>query len=657
MVTVEELMSQLLSEHSRFVDAVLSQDQLAMSMVNRDIANSWQRCLNLHALNPAQRREPVLIAQQDLAARQEGLMPLLEVAHSEMENLYQQVAGSGYAILLTDTEGVILNCVGDPEFTETASRHGLCNGAVWTEQVQGTNGMGTCLVEQKALIIHQQEHFLSCHTGLTCSAAPIRAPDGAMLAVLDASAEARLAQQHTMVLVKMSAQIIENRLFLNAYKQHLLIRFHSRPEFVSTLGEGILTLTEDGCVLAANQSALFQLGIARDALLGRSIESVFTEKASQLVTLATRSGFHPVPIHGAADGRRFFGVVQLPQAANSGVARIHSPRWDNTDSTAAAFHLHPALARLDGGDPTMARNLRRAQKLVDRDIPLLLYGETGTGKSVFARALHDASARSARPFVAVNCASIPETLIESELFGYKAGAFTGANRRGARGKIAQADGGTLFLDEIGDMSLPLQARLLLVLEAKEVVPLGSETPESVDIAIVSATHRDLRQMVEKGSFREDLYYRLQGVSMNMPALRERHDMAALISDLARAEAPRPLSITPAAMRQLLQFDWPGNIRQLRSVLRTAAVLCDHGVVDSDDLPDEIRRDSAAVTRSVPPEVSAGPERNPLREAERIALVRELERTHWNVSKTARNLQLSRNTLYRCMQRHGIRPPR
>ncbi len=155
-------------------------------------------------------------------------------------------------------------------------------------------------------------------------------------------------------------------------------------------------------------------------------------------------------------------------------------------------------------------------------------------------------ARAARrPFVAVNCASIPETLIESELFGYKAGAFTGANRRGARGKIAQADGGTLFLDEIGDMSLPLQARLLLVLEAKEVVPLGGDAPESVDVAIVSATHRDLRRWSKTGSFREDLYYRLHGVSMNMPALRERHDIAVLITELVRAEAPRPLTITPS----------------------------------------------------------------------------------------------------------------
>jgi transcriptional regulator of acetoin/glycerol metabolism len=285
----------------------------------------------------------------------------------------------------------------------------------------------------------------------------------------------------------------------------------------------------------------------------------------------------------------------------------------------------------------------------------MLFGETGAGKEVFARAIHEAGSRRDKPFVALNCASMPESLIESELFGYKAGAFTGASREGCRGKIVQADGGTLFLDEIGDMPLNLQTRLLRVLEERAVVPLGGEKPITVSIQLVSATHRDIRTLVAEGLFREDLYYRIHGISLLIPPLRERRDKRELILKIAQEEADHsaPLEWEPAALERLLRYDWPGNLRQLRNVMRATTALCEKNRITLHDLPDDICETDG------PPPLEAGAETgfNALAVAERNALLRVLEEMHWNVSRVAKSLDLSRNTLYRRMKRYGIHPPR
>lgn len=648
------------SEHARLVHSAVEHPDAGVHEVSPEVVSSWRRCLLDYHLDPIRRAEPTVVERTDLGQRQEQLAPLLELARSEMTSLYQQVAGSGYAILLTDMDGVILNYVGDPQFTDAAMRSGLHNGSVWSEAAQGTNGIGTCIAVQKPLVVHQHEHFLSRHTGLTCSAAPIRGPEGDMIAVLDASSESRMAQQHTMVLVNMSAQTIENRMFLCAFKEHFVIRFHSRPEFVSTLGEGAIALDESGLIRGINRSALFQLDQRHEDLIGRSIETVFTGTMANLIGMARKQSYHPIAIHSARDGRRFFGVVQLPLEAEEASQKLLAGIQASAGVSSRASTDSSPLECLDTGDPAMTRNVRRARKLLNRNIPLLIYGETGTGKGMFAKAFHDASERSAKPFVAVNCASIPETLIESELFGYRPGAFTGANRRGSRGKILQADGGTLFLDEIGDMPLHLQARLLRVLEEKEVVPLGGETPEKVDVAVISATHRDLTQLIADGQFREDLYYRLHGIALTMPALRERRDCKQLVRDIIRQESQQgdDVQLSDEALEILSRHTWPGNIRQLCNTLRTVLALCENDYIGADDLPDDLRMGQLPHEGTESLEASPGSNiHDPLAKAECAALIQELEAMHWNVAKAARELSLSRNTLYRKMKRYGIRPPR
>jgi transcriptional regulator of acetoin/glycerol metabolism len=314
-----------------------------------------------------------------------------------------------------------------------------------------------------------------------------------------------------------------------------------------------------------------------------------------------------------------------------------------------------------GEDAQMRKNLAVGRQLFAKQVPILLRGATGTGKEAFARALHYGGLWSDKPLVTVNCAAIPESLIESELFGYTRGAFTGAVKEGRVGKILQSNGGTLFLDEIGDMPLMLQTRLLRVIEEREIVPLGSDQPIPVNLHVISATHRDIGHMIESGEFREDLFYRLNGITLQLPLLRDREDKGDLIRILLEDENADqgPAEIAEEAFQRLLDYAWPGNIRQLRNALRTASALCRDGVIRLSNLPQEILHTDP---RSIPPLVAGNPTAAvptmalpsaALREAECAALLRELERMHWNISRTAQALGISRNTLYRKIHKHNI----
>ncbi|HNG80081.1 MAG TPA: sigma 54-interacting transcriptional regulator, partial [Burkholderiaceae bacterium] len=270
-------------------------------------------------------------------------------------------------------------------------------------------------------------------------------------------------------------------------------------------------------------------------------------------------------------------------------------------ASAAASAERGGLGSLTTGDPQVGTVVEKIRRVLNRDIPILILGETGTGKELLARAIHQDSERAKQPFVAVNCASIPETLIEAELFGYEEGAFTGARRKGAVGKIVQANGGTLFLDEIGDMPIGLQAHLLRVLQERQVTPLGSSKPVAVDVTLVCATHRNLREMIDQKTFREDLYYRLNGLAVRLPPLRERSDLMALVERiLERESSGRRLRLDPEVVRLFQAYQWPGNVRQLFNVLRTATVMAaGEAVITRDHLSDDFLEDArrAALARS------------------------------------------------------------
>ncbi|MEB0044486.1 MULTISPECIES: sigma-54-dependent Fis family transcriptional regulator [unclassified Pseudomonas] len=604
------------------------------------IARSWLRCLEDYHLDPALTIAPTVLEHGRVLESRERLQHVLQIAGNEMTSLHQQLSGAGHAVLLTDARGVILNCVTAPAERKIFERAGLWLGADWSEACEGTNGIGTCLVERQSLTIHQDEHFRGRHTGLTCSASPVFDPQGELLAVLDVSSArhdvSRQSQFHTMALVNLSAKMIESCYFLRYFDNQWLLRFHLQAESVGLFSEGLLAFDGDGRISAVNQSALNLLGHVRGGLLGKSVDAFFDCSLDELMGRASVDASASWPLR-SRDGRSLFAVLRgqsrsIPVPVAKAPLRAQGPH----------------LSGICLGDSALQEDFRKALRVFERDVPLLINGETGSGKEAFAKAVHHASQRAEKAFVALNCAAIPESLIESELFGYRGGSFTGARKEGMRGKLQQADGGTLFLDEIGDMPLALQTRLLRVLEDRQVVPIGGE-PESVNVRIISATHRNLLERVQGGGFREDLYYRLNGLEVALPALRDRTDKAQLLDFLLVEEAgAQTVLIDQPARQALLGFAWPGNVRQLRNVLRTLAALCDDGRIGLEDLPAMIRQARPVV--ALPAEEPCD---HPLEDAERLALLNALEQQRWHMTHTAEQLGVSRNTLYRKLRKHGI----
>lgn len=636
-------------------------------ILSESIGDSWKRCVRDYSLDPVRIHSPAVISTGDLRGRQVQHEQLIQIASAEMDSLYEQIRGSGYALLLTDASGVILCEKIDATLKGLFRSAGLLVGADWSELHEGTNGIGTCISVDRPVTVHRTEHFRASHIGLSCSGAPIHDPAGALLAVLDASTVdargTRASQAHTMALVNMSARLIEKCVFLQHHHNTRIIRFHARPELVNLLHDGSLALAPDGTVISADEVAVRLLAArGRNDLVGRPFDEIFDTRLEDLLAPAPAGRRALWPVNDVRLGRRFFaslhgGISSAPRASPviQPTPSQPAPPSAHHGSTARGSPRTLTLQELAGNDTYMAGVIRKASRVANSTLPVLIQGPTGSGKECLAQALHAASPRSARAFVAVNCAALPETLIESELFGYGPGAFTGARKEGRKGKIAQASGGTLFLDEIGDMPLLLQSRLLRVLEEQEVVPLGTETAVPVDLRVICASNQDLRGLVAAGGFREDLYYRLNGITLELPTLSARADKDALISrfleEEARGRAAAPAStgcnsIDPQALRCLRQYNWPGNIRELRNVIRSAFAICDDSVIRMDDLPAELRADQ----RRVSVEHAPG---NALAHAERETLLKVIRANHGNLVHTATQLGISRNALYRRLKRHGI----
>jgi len=653
------------------------------------IQQSHERCAAL-GLTRIERPDYAPLMRSDLSVARERNQRLFTHAAPVMEMLLEQIVETESMIVLTDAQGTILHAVGDSDFLERAGKVALSPGVNWAEQSKGTNAIGTALFEERPTLVHADEHFMHANHFLTCSAAPIFDPRGNMLGVLDVSGDHRSYHQHTMGLVRMSARMIENHWLSDDCSNNLRLHFHSRAEFIGTLLEGIIVVGPDGKILGANRSALDQLAMTGISLRGHTLTTLFGTTVAAVhdhfrtplpvpMKLGLPNGLH---FHATARfdwmSRRVFGG--LPEGFDEATRRAE-PRAESRGGTAlAADAAKPpsGLQFLQTGDAQVEAVVQKVRRIIDRDIPLLILGETGTGKELLARAVHQESNRAKQPFVAVNCASIPESLIEAELFGYEEGAFTGAKRKGAVGRIVQANGGTLFLDEIGDMPLPLQARLLRVLQERVVTPLGSHKHIAVDIAVIGATHRNLREMIERQQFREDLYYRLNGLVLKMPPLRERSDLELVARRILQGECPQgsPPAISAPVMELLRRYHWPGNIRQLANVLRTAAVMaCGESQITeahlSDDFLEDVRRlparaaiaaapppvapvappavpaapAAAAPPAAPPPPAPAAPNRT-LEELEIDMIRAALDAAGGNISEASKRLGISRNTIYR-----------
>src|SRR5450830_174112 len=598
---------------------------LPLEAVDERVARSWQRSLAA-GLTPASGMHHVdHLSGSELRQSLACNIDLINHSQPVMEYLFEQVRHSHSMVVLADRHGTLMHTLGDADFLGKAERVALQAGACWHESQRGTNAIGTALAEACGIEIHGPEHYLERNDFLTCAASPIVSATGELLGILDVSGAPRSHHPHTLA--------------------------HG----IGTLAEGVVALSEDGWIMGANRQALAGLGLRHQDIGATPIARVLDTRIDTLLARTASQQDTPLVLH-RKDGSVLHALVRAQPGQRLALRSSSPPRRSTGPATPPE---QDALAQLDTGDSAWRAIADKARRVCGKPIPLLLHGESGVGKELFARAVHDSSPRRHRPFVAINCAALPEHLIESELFGYSPGAFTGARKEGSLGRLREADGGTLFLDEIGDMPLALQTRLLRVLQERQVSPLGGGAAVAVDFALICATHQPLREAAEAGRFRADLYYRLNGLTLILPPLRQRSDFEALTRKLLRELGGEPpLDIAPELLQALAAYPWPGNLRQYASVLRTAIALLDTGetTLDWPHLPDDmlsLLRPAAASSPAVPSAVptpaatapSLGSDQK-LADISRAAVQQAIQNARGNLSAAARQLGISRQTLYR-----------
>ncbi|GLH76070.1 sigma-54-dependent Fis family transcriptional regulator [Bradyrhizobium sp. SSBR45G] len=605
------------------------QGHLPADQLSADIYDSWMRCitLGLDALRPP---SPEFVDAAVLRQEQQRCSLVRGLALAEMHTLHQQIAGSNFMIAFATAEGLLLDIISDSSFSDASDAACIRAGSIWTESICGTNGLGTAAYLKRPIVVHGREHFFARYNNLTCVAAPIFAPDGEVAGILDASSDCMSRQAHTQALVAMAATQIENGLFREQHRGHILIAFHNRGEYLHTLSAGLLAVDRDGQILAANRAARVLLhGLPASA--GRRFGDVFRARFSDFVDEGRR---HERQRLEDDVGSQFVATIentrQFPMTH-----RVLTPRPPPAKDTTAPFV---------SADPRIAAIVQHVAVAAARKMPILIRGETGTGKEQMARHAHAASRRTGS-FVAVNCAALPDSLIEAELFGYTEGAFTGARKGGSAGLFKEADGGTLFLDEIGDMPVTLQAVLLRFLDDWTVRPVGGSKRE-VDVLLVSATNADLDASIAKGRFRSDLLFRLNTLEVTLLPLRERSDFADIARHLMQKIDPL-IALSDSAIQRLAQRSWDGNIRELRNVLARLS-LSETGPVIGAAAVDAViglvspERMAAKVTME-----DGGPA--DLHEIQRALVLNTFAETGNNISRTARRLGISRNTVYRALR--------
>ncbi|QLC72513.1 sigma-54-dependent Fis family transcriptional regulator [Pseudomonas sp. LPB0260] len=619
-------------------DSSLSHDNI--------IQESWSRCRDFgltHQSTPSFG----LPGKGEVSTLLESQHALVQTTQREVLPYYGDIlANSNCLIMLADNQGQLLQSWGDQRFVDPSLASGFRPGASWLERFTGTNAIGTALSCGQAVHIQHDEHFLKANRFMTGSASPIFDEQRQMIAVLDVSSDSYLPPAHTLGMVKMMSQSVENRLILNLFSgRYFQLTFNTSLNNLDSPWAGLLVFDEQGQVVSANRRAdsLLGVGLARvniDSLFDIPLQRLLNQPQAQPFKLRSSGGFS------------FHAQLKRPQQPVPIQARDFRPAAP-AEERAKGF----TLASINLGDPRVAKAVRQAERLLEKDIPILVHGETGVGKEVFVKALHQASSRANQAFIAVNCAAIPAELVESELFGYEKGAFTGANQKGSIGLIRKAHKGTLFLDEIGDMPLRVQARLLRVLQERCVQPLGSCELFPVDIRLISATNRPLRQDVDSGLFRQDLYYRINGLSLALPPLRERSDKAALFQRVwdYHREPHQRAGISREVEALFLRHPWPGNLRQLSSVLQIALVMADDEPIRAEHLPEDFFDDLQQAPAAAEPASAPQPlEQQAPGAGENQDLLGQYQACGGNISHLARNLGVSRNTLYKRLREQGLK---
>lgn len=629
------------------------------------VIDSWVRCSN-YRVDPFSLQCHRTLSSEELQEALADNRKLIALAHPFMENLYHFVKGSGFVVVLTDPRGYILEAFGDEDAMKAPLTQNFYQGASWREEDAGSNAIGTALELKSPVQISGSEHFCSRHHCLTCSAAPIFDTEGKLLGILDISGAFVSSHLHTLGMVVAAAEAIMAQLRVQNQNHQLAAANKKLISFFNMVSDGVLIVDTEGAVLEMNPAAEKILGRLKEDVLGlpvsRFISAQFADGQDHLLMCRSCSDIEVMveeesgPCQCLASAEPIINENDIETGGFITLRPIKKVR--NLVNRFSGNYASLRFEDIVGASTSIREATRIAQLSAQNRSNVLLQGESGTGKEIFAQAIHNQCCKSTAPFIALNCGAIPRELIGSELFGYEEGAFTGARRGGRPGKFELASGGTLFLDEIGDMPLEHQTVLLRVIQEKRMSRIGSDKMIPVNVRLICATNKDLLEEVQKGTFRLDLYYRLNVMSVMIPPLRDRIEDIPLLfryflERLSR-DVERKIIVDLDVMDCLMGYNWPGNVRELQNTVERALNLAENGVISIEQLPSDI-----VGARSVSPmmiiQESSGTlvnrqQRQQYRkDADKSTLLNLLNVYAGNVTQVAKEMGVSRKTVYNKMK--------
>lgn len=630
------------------------------------IVNSHERCKR-YQVEPDRLYSSKIICGQELLKKLDEKRELLVTAELYMNQLYNFVKGSNFFSILTDEEGCILSVIGDERILSEASSLKMEPGAYMDERSIGTNAMGTALAEGKPVQVSGEEHYIRKYHRWTCSASPIRNTKGEIIGSIDLTGYSEYVNLHTLGMVVAAAIAIEEMLDIKRYTEELSMAKKFTETIIDSIETGILTSDLEGNIKTVNRHVADMLGYRPDEMKLIKIWDLLEDWEGVKVSVMNKQTFADEDVFvNSRRNKLQFNVSAYPHLdGEQNIVNIVFvfKEVKKVRKLVNKIMGHQAIYTFDniiGKNKNFVRIIDYAKKIADSRSNVLIMGESGTGKELFSQAMHNYSNRKDEPFIALNCGAIPRDLIESELFGYEGGAFTGAKSAGQPGKFEIADGGTIFLDEIGEMPLDMQIRLLRVLEEGTVSRLGSVKEIVVDVRVIAATNKDLNEEVGKCNFRKDLYYRLNVLPIRLLPLRERKDDIPLLSQFFMEKISMKLNkkrvnINEETMKFLLEYEWPGNVRELENIIEM--------MVNTESIPDsfmkaECNMDGKAKTNPNGSEqvttCEVIEESLNLEFMEKRYILKVLNLYSGNITLCAKTLGIGRNTLYRKMEKYEIK---
>lgn len=623
--------------------------------LRQEISDSHERSRS-YGIDPLMTRNPnqARLSPEGLSLRQDKNREFLDVVMAQMQEIYRLVAGAGFVMLVVDHEGYILDIIGDQIILESFARRNCIPGYRWTEKDVGTSAISLSLERRIPVQLNDSEHYCKRGHGFTSSAAPVFDSKKGIIGVIAMSGKAPHVHLHTLGMVITAARAIENQFRIIRKSGELLIRNNYMNAIIESIDSGVITVDRNGVITRINSPGKAILRQEED-IEGRPLNTLtglkfdweemirgnYTDR--EFVIRISRRTVHLIytakPI--CDSGGKVKGII---------IVFNEMSRIRRLVNEMAGSHAQFVFEDIIGISPAMEEAKKLAMMAAMSMSTVLLLGETGTGKELFAQAIHNQSERRCRPFVAINCGAIPRELVESELFGYAEGAFTGARKGGRMGKFELASGGTIFLDEIGDMPGDMQVKLLRVLQTGEVCRIGEYRPITPDVRVIAATNADLKQEVIKRNFREDLFYRLNVFPISIPPLRERHEdivpLARYILNRCSETLKKPgMVLSRDAERAILRYDWPGNIRELENMVERAANLSPGPEIGPDLLGIPLIADKRVILKERRGTL--------LEDAERQIISETLKKRGFNISGSAKILGITRATLYKKIRKYRL----